>query len=64
MSRKSVLAASAALVLVLAAGPAPAVAASAAAPVGPVVTSPVGGGGDVQPAAVWTWLCQAFGGCK
>lgn len=64
MSRKSALAASAALVLVLAAGPAPAFAADAPARLGPVVTAPGGGGGDVQPAAVWTWLCQAFGGCK
>ncbi len=61
-ARTSVLAASAAFVLVLAAGPAPASAAEAAAPIGPVVTAP--GGGDVQPAAVWTWICQLFGGCK
>ena len=64
MSRKSAIAASAALVLVLAAGPAPAFAASSAAPVGPVVTSPIAGGGDVQPAGIWTWLCQVLGGCK
>ena len=63
MTRKSVLAASAALVLVLAAGPAPASAASQVAPVGPIVTAP-GGGGDVAPASVWTWLCQMLGGCK
>ncbi len=63
MSRKSILAASAALVLVLAAGPAPAFAADEG-PVrlGPIVTAP-GGGGDVQPA-FWTTLCKLLGGCK
>src|SRR5690606_41214845 len=59
-ARTSVLAASAAFLLVPAAGPAPASAAAAAAPIGPVVTAPRGG--DVQPAARWTWPCQGLGG--
>lgn len=62
MTRKSVLAASAALVLVLAAGPASATAAERVELTGPISTAP--GGGEVAPASVWTWLCQMLGGCK
>lgn len=63
MSRKSILAASATLVLVLAAGPAPAFAADEG-PVrlGPVVTAP-GGGGDMQPA-FWSTLCKILRACN
>lgn len=61
MSRKSTIAAGAVLALVLAAGPAPAFAAELSAPVTPVASAP---GGTAQPTAVWTWLCQLFGGCK
>lgn len=62
MTRKSVLAASATLVLVLAVGPAPATALERVELTGPIATAP--GGGDVAPASTWTWLCQLFGGCK
>ena len=62
MSRIPAVAASAAFVLVLAAGPAQAVEVEDSAPLGPGVSSVVGGG--VSTMGIWTWVCQTLGLCK
>ncbi len=72
MSRISAIAATAAIALLLAAGPAQAAELDeGSAPVAPVVLTPgvrgalPGGGADVQPTGIWTWVCQTiFSSCK
>jgi len=77
MSRISAIAATAAIALLLTAGSAQAAELSdGPAPVGSVILVPgdrgvapggvvAPGGGEVQPQAIWTWVCQTiFGACK
>jgi len=63
MSRISIVAASAALLLVLTTGPAQAVELDRGAALAPGAGAVVGGGATTQ--GVWTWVCQyILGACK